>query len=528
MLAHKGFEEGIAVAELIAGLPGHVNLDTVPWVIYTEPEIAWVGKTEQQLKAEGIPYKTGSFPFAAIGRAVAMSETAGLVKVIAHAETDRILGVHLVGANVSELVHEGVRRHGVPRLRRGPGAHLPRPPDAVRSRARSRAGGGQAGDPQGQLSASAPMHRSSAPTARRKTGAPFYLSRYRGRCLCASLLSFALAMNTSATPASGSDNYRPELNVSCPEAILVPPDADDDVRRITCEIPGEFRLAVTQAEAEGQLLRRLDVAAWTSSDALVDLKAFEGIDGKAAGWLTVLLGDGSVDISYFRRIGDTADAVATAHFDAQTLKITDAARLKTPRPASAAELAQLDARSLAIRSANPLCTPPNTVIYESSYDGAPEITVFVLSSWTNDASALGGHHRYRMSSDGKRIVEHFKQTNACLNLVPAELAGNIASPITPRDVADTDVDPCFPEPAVAAPAVRANGAERHFLDSGSRDDSHPRHPGPDPWRTDGLENRCNGKNERGRKSMMAASFRAFRIHNDADGYRAGIETMAAR
>ncbi len=108
MLAHKGFEEGIAVAELIAGLPGHVNLDTVPWVIYTEPEIAWVGKTEQQLKAEGIPYKAGSFPFAAIARAVAMGEPAGFVKVLAHAETDRILGLHLVGVGVSELVHEGV------------------------------------------------------------------------------------------------------------------------------------------------------------------------------------------------------------------------------------------------------------------------------------------------------------------------------------------------------------------------------------------------------------------------------------
>ncbi len=108
MLAHKGFEEGIAVAELIAGLPGHVNFDTIPWVIYTEPELAWVGKTEQQLKDEGIPYKAGSFPFAANGRAVAMIEPAGFVKVLAHAETDRILGMHLVGANVSELVHEGV------------------------------------------------------------------------------------------------------------------------------------------------------------------------------------------------------------------------------------------------------------------------------------------------------------------------------------------------------------------------------------------------------------------------------------
>ena len=108
MLAHKGFEEGIAVAELIAGLPGHVNLDTIPWVIYTEPEIAWVGKTEKQLKDEGTPFKTGSFPFAAVGRAVAMGEPAGFVKVIAHEETDRILGMHLVGVNVSELVHEGV------------------------------------------------------------------------------------------------------------------------------------------------------------------------------------------------------------------------------------------------------------------------------------------------------------------------------------------------------------------------------------------------------------------------------------
>jgi dihydrolipoamide dehydrogenase len=108
MLAHKGFEEGIAVAEIIAGKPGHVNMDTIPWIIYTEPEIAWVGKTEKQCKDEGIPYKTGSFPFAAVGRAVAMNEPAGLVKIIAHAETDRILGCHLVGAEVSELVAECV------------------------------------------------------------------------------------------------------------------------------------------------------------------------------------------------------------------------------------------------------------------------------------------------------------------------------------------------------------------------------------------------------------------------------------
>ncbi len=108
MLAHKGSEEGVMVAELIAGKAGHVNYDTIPWVIYTEPEIAWVGKTEQQCKEEGIPYQTGSFPFAANGRAVAMNEPAGQVKIIAHAETDRILGVHMVGPVVSELISEGV------------------------------------------------------------------------------------------------------------------------------------------------------------------------------------------------------------------------------------------------------------------------------------------------------------------------------------------------------------------------------------------------------------------------------------
>ena len=108
MLAHKGFEEGMAVAEWIAGKSGHVNYDSIPWVIYTEPEIAWAGKTEKQLKDEGIPYRSGSFPFAAIGRAVAMNEAIGQVKMLAHAETDRILGVHMVGPGVSELIAECV------------------------------------------------------------------------------------------------------------------------------------------------------------------------------------------------------------------------------------------------------------------------------------------------------------------------------------------------------------------------------------------------------------------------------------
>ena len=108
MLAHKASEEGVAVAETIAGQAGHVNLDTIPWVIYTSPEIAWVGKTEQELKTAGIQYKTGQFPFMANGRARALGETGGFVKVLADANTDRILGVHMIGPYVSEMIAEAV------------------------------------------------------------------------------------------------------------------------------------------------------------------------------------------------------------------------------------------------------------------------------------------------------------------------------------------------------------------------------------------------------------------------------------
>jgi len=108
MLAHKSSEEGVAVAELIAGQASHINLDTIPWVIYTAPEIAWVGKTEQELKAQGVPYRAGQFPFIASGRARALGETAGFVKMLAHAETDRILGVHIIGPFASELISEAV------------------------------------------------------------------------------------------------------------------------------------------------------------------------------------------------------------------------------------------------------------------------------------------------------------------------------------------------------------------------------------------------------------------------------------
>src|SRR5579871_118856 len=108
MLAHKGSEEGVMVAELIAGQKSHVTLDTIPWVIYTSPEIAWVGKTEQQLKSEGVPYRAGSFLFMNNGRAQGQDETDGFVKMLAHADTDEILGVHVINVHASELIAEAV------------------------------------------------------------------------------------------------------------------------------------------------------------------------------------------------------------------------------------------------------------------------------------------------------------------------------------------------------------------------------------------------------------------------------------
>ncbi|MGV8933614.1 MAG: dihydrolipoyl dehydrogenase [Gallionellaceae bacterium] len=108
MLAHKASEEGVMVAEIIAGQAGHCDLNLVPWVMYATPEIAWVGKTEQQLKKDGVQYKAGQFPFMANGRARALGATTGFVKILADAASDQILGVHIIGVMASELIQQGV------------------------------------------------------------------------------------------------------------------------------------------------------------------------------------------------------------------------------------------------------------------------------------------------------------------------------------------------------------------------------------------------------------------------------------
>ncbi len=106
MLAHKAEDEGVAVAEIIAGKHGHVNYDVIPGIVYTAPEVAALGKTEEELKDAGIAYKVGKFPFTANGRARAIRHTDGFVKVLADAATDRVLGCHIIGPHAGDLISE--------------------------------------------------------------------------------------------------------------------------------------------------------------------------------------------------------------------------------------------------------------------------------------------------------------------------------------------------------------------------------------------------------------------------------------
>ena len=132
MLAHKAEDEAVACIEIIAGKAGHVNYDIIPGVIYTSPEVAWVGKTEEELKAAGVAYKVGKFPFTANARAKVNHEAEGFVKVLADAKTDRVLGVHMIGPRRRRDDRRILRGHGVRRRLRGRRPHLPPPPHPLR------------------------------------------------------------------------------------------------------------------------------------------------------------------------------------------------------------------------------------------------------------------------------------------------------------------------------------------------------------------------------------------------------------
>ena len=172
MLAHKAEDEGVAVAEIVAGQAGHVNYGVIPSVVYTHPEIASVGKTEEELKAAGVEYRAGKFPFSANARARAMLAKDGFVKVLADAATDRVLGVHIVGPYAGELIAEASVLMEFAGAAEDLGRITPRPPDAV--------GGGQGSrtrrlvqaDPHLKPSLLSPKSSSGRMLAGRVTGAP--------------------------------------------------------------------------------------------------------------------------------------------------------------------------------------------------------------------------------------------------------------------------------------------------------------------------------------------------------------------
>ena len=161
MLAHKAEDEGVAVAEIIAGQAGHVNYDVIPSVVYTSPEIASVGKTEEELKAAGIAYKVGKFPFTANGRARAMLHTDGFVKILADKATDRVLGVPIVGFGAGEMIHEAAVLMEFGGSSEDLGPHLPCPSDHVGSGEGSGAGDLLQADP--YLTAGVPAQRKAGP-----------------------------------------------------------------------------------------------------------------------------------------------------------------------------------------------------------------------------------------------------------------------------------------------------------------------------------------------------------------------------
>ena len=157
MLAHKAEDEGMAVAETIAGQHGHVNYGVIPSVIYTAPEVAAVGETEESLKEAGRAYKVGKFPFMGNARAKSHFAGDGFVKLLADAETDRVLGAHIIGPDGGRARRRDRRRHGVRRRRRGRRPHLPRPPDLLRGRPRGGARLRRRGHP--RVSRGGPMIR---------------------------------------------------------------------------------------------------------------------------------------------------------------------------------------------------------------------------------------------------------------------------------------------------------------------------------------------------------------------------------
>lgn len=228
------------------------------------------------------------------------------------------------------------------------------------------------------------------------------------RRLVAAAFLLGVALNAHAARSAGK--------YDCEAARTLPAEADEEARRIACEIPEKYRQDVGMAEIIGRLIRLHDVAAWLTTDALVERKAFDGMKGVGRGWLTRQTEGGDIEVRYFAEREGRIEAIASARLDTDSIKARDAKKLDPAQPITLTEQRLLHAKLLALAAEDmTLCTQaaPNTVVFQLEENGKNEILVFVMSAWTDASVPLGGYQMFRVSEDGETINSRFKQTRAC-------------------------------------------------------------------------------------------------------------------
>lgn len=229
--------------------------------------------------------------------------------------------------------------------------------------------------------------------------------------------SAALAL-LLALPLVATAEDAPAKTPDCEDAKKLPADADEESRRLACEIPAEFREDVYFAEFFGGQMRRHDIAAWVTTDALRDIGAFEGVEGAGRGWLT-RDADDRIEVRYFRERDFIVDAFAQADLDLATVKAVRARRLQPTQLPTADEQALLRASALAMARDGLRCSDQvNTIIFPFTRENRREIRVYVMSAWNGGDFVFGGHQQVTVSGDGEAVTGGYEHTRACLPIAP--------------------------------------------------------------------------------------------------------------
>ena len=231
------------------------------------------------------------------------------------------------------------------------------------------------------------------------------------------ILLLGLALSLAPALAFAAESARKPVT-DCAEARKLPADADTESRRLACEIPVEFREDVLFAQFFGGQMRRHDIAAWLTTDALRDAGAFEDIQGSGRGWLTHDRDD-RIEVRYFRERDFQVDAFAQADLDLATVKAVRARRLEPGDPPTEDEHALLRARTLAMERDGLRCSRQiNTIIFPFTREDRREIRVYVMSAWEGGDFVFGGHQQVTVSGDGKAVMGGYEHTRACMPMTP--------------------------------------------------------------------------------------------------------------